>query len=272
MNLDSVNQQGLILLGCGKMGSAMLQGWLADGLDASAVYVLDPYPSDWLQGLKDIHINSDLPDHPAVCVIAVKPQMMGEALPKLLPIAKTDCVFLSIAAGTPIVSFEQILGQGARIVRAMPNTPAAIGRGISALIGNQQVSEANLRLCQTLLDAVGETIVLEDETQMDAVTAVSGSGPAYVFHLVETLAKAGQEQGLPKDMAMKLALATVSGAGALAQGASEDASQLRINVTSPGGTTQAALDVLMDQEKGFPNLLSKAVSAAADRSRELANG
>ena len=135
MGFDIVNQKGIILLGCGKMGSAMLQGWLADGLDKSSVYVLDPYPSDWLKGLGGININSELPANPSVCVIAVKPQMMGAALPKLLPIAKAECVFLSIAAGTSINSFEQVLGSSTKIVRSMPNTPAAIGRGITALIG-----------------------------------------------------------------------------------------------------------------------------------------
>lgn len=272
MDLDVINRKGLILLGCGKMGSAMLQGWLADGLKPSSVYIVDPYPNDWVSGLSDIHLNSDFPDDPAVCVIAVKPQMMGDALPKLLPIAQTDCIFLSIAAGTPIKSFEQVLGQQAKIIRAMPNTPAAIGRGISALIGNQNTSDTDLALCQTLLNSVGETILLDDESQMDAVTAVSGSGPAYVFHLIETLAQAGEQQGLSGAVSMKLALATVAGAGALAQASDESPAQLRINVTSPAGTTHAALEVLMDADHGFPNLMNRAVDAATKRGKELANG
>ena len=151
----------------------------------------------------------------------------------------------------------------------MPNTPAAVGHGISALIGNAHTTAAQLDLAEALLSAVGQTVRLDDESQMDAVTAVSGSGPAYVFHLIETLAAAGSAQGLPADLAMKLARATVAGAGHLAESADEDPAQLRINVTSPGGTTAAALAVLMDPDTGFPNLLPRAVKAAADRGREL---
>jgi len=271
MSMETVGRKGLVLLGCGKMGSAMLQGWLADGLPVSSVSVLDPYPSDWVQELasQGLNLNSDLPDDPAICIIAVKPQMMGDALPALQAVAQSDTVFLSIAAGTSIASFEEAFGSNSRIVRAMPNTPAAIGQGITALIGNA-TSEANdVELCETLLKAVGLTVVLDREDQMDAVTAVSGSGPAYVFHLIETLAQAGQAQGLSEQLSLQLAKATVSGAGALAMAADEDPSQLRINVTSPGGTTQAALNVLMDADTGFPKVLDDAVTAAADRSREL---
>jgi len=151
----------------------------------------------------------------------------------------------------------------------MPNTPAAVGRGITALIGNCLVDGIAMQMAEDLLRAVGQTVRLENENQMDAVTAVSGSGPAYVFHLIETLAAAGVAQGLPADLAMQLAKATVGGAGELAEKASEDPTQLRINVTSPGGTTAAALGVLMDEARGFPALLCEAVAAAADRSREL---
>jgi pyrroline-5-carboxylate reductase len=154
----------------------------------------------------------------------------------------------------------------------MPNTPAAVGRGITALIGNTASTDADLALAETLLSAVGQVVRLDDEGQMDAVTGVSGSGPAYVFHLIETLAAAGVAQGLPADLAMRLAKATVAGAGALAEAADEDPAQLRVNVTSPNGTTQAALEVLMDPETGFPALLDRAVAAATQRSRELARG
>ena len=154
----------------------------------------------------------------------------------------------------------------------MPNTPAAVGRGITALIGNAAASQADLTQAETLLSAVGQTVRLEDESQMDAVTGVSGSGPAYVFHLIETLAAAGEAQGLSPELAMTLAKATVAGAGALAEQAEEDPAQLRVNVTSPNGTTQAALEVLMDGETGFPPLLKRAVAAATNRSRELSRG
>ncbi len=271
MDFSDISNRGLVLLGCGKMGSALLQGWLAGGLNASAVTVLDPYPSDWVKGLvaDGLNLNADLPVAPAICVIAVKPQMMGDALPSLQALGNSDTVFLSIAAGTSISSFADTFGSQTPIVRSMPNTPAAIGRGITALIGNAHVTDSGLAMADQLLQAVGQTVHLSSEDQMDAVTGVSGSGPAYVFHLIETLAAAGAAQGLPADMAMKLAKATVGGAGALAEQADEDPAQLRINVTSPAGTTAAALDVLMDTEAGFPNLLSRAVKAATDRSKEL---
>jgi pyrroline-5-carboxylate reductase len=271
MSMQTVADKGLVLLGCGKMGSAMLQGWLSEGLPLKSVFVLDPYPSDWVQSLaaQGLNLNAKLPPSPAICIIAVKPQMMGDALPALLAVAQGDTIFLSIAAGTSIDSFENVFGADTRIVRAMPNTPAAIGRGITALIGNKISTVADVSLCETLLGAVGATVVLDAEDQMDAVTAVSGSGPAYVFHLIETLAAAGVEQGLPAELAMKLAKATVSGSGELASQADEDPTQLRINVTSPNGTTQAALEVLMNTETGFPKVLSQGVKAAADRSREL---
>ncbi|SLN43657.1 pyrroline-5-carboxylate reductase [Pseudooctadecabacter jejudonensis] len=271
MSMDRIARDGLVLLGCGKMGSAMLAGWLQGGLPPSSVWVMDPYPSDWLRGT-GVHLNTDLPDAPAVVLVAVKPQMMGDALPAMAALGGGSTVFLSVAAGTPIAAFEGALGATTPIIRAMPNTPAAIGRGITAIVGNAHVSDADVDMADGLLHAVGQVVRLTEEGQMDAVTAVSGSGPAYVFHLIETLAAAGEGEGLPADLALTLARATVGGAGQLAEDASEDPSQLRVNVTSPNGTTQAALEVLMDETNGFPALLRRAVKAAADRSRELANG
>ncbi|NOX74498.1 MAG: pyrroline-5-carboxylate reductase [Alphaproteobacteria bacterium] len=269
--MDQVNDRGLVLLGCGKMGSAMLTGWLKAGLRLENTYVLDPYPSDWVQRLaaKGLNLNTDLPASPAICVLAVKPQMMGEALPRLQALGGGDVLFLSIAAGTSIATFEAALGEGTPIIRAMPNTPAAVGHGITALVGSGNVDGAGMDLAARLLSAVGQTVRLEDEAQMDAVTAVSGSGPAYVFHLIETLAAAGVAEGLSADLSMKLALATVAGAGDLAENADENVTQLRVNVTSPGGTTAAALAVLMDDKTGFPPLLKRAVAAAAARGRAL---
>ncbi|MBT9384937.1 pyrroline-5-carboxylate reductase [Pseudooceanicola sp. CBS1P-1] len=271
MALERVAANGLVLLGCGKMGSAMLAGWLANGLAPGSVWVLDPHPSDWLKST-GVHVNDGLPEAPAVAIIAVKPQMMGAALPGLQALGNGTTVFLSIAAGTQIAAFEAAFGADSPIVRAMPNTPAAVGRGITAICGNGNVGEADLALAEELLSAVGQVVRLEGEHQIDAVTGVSGSGPAYVFHLIETLAAAGVAEGLPEEMAMQLAKATVAGAGALAEAASESPTQLRINVTSPNGTTQAALEVLMDEATGFPPLLKKAVKAATERGRELANG
>jgi len=271
MQIDDVAQRGLVLLGCGKMGSAMLAGWLSDGLPATSVWVLDPYPSDWLQA-QGVHINVDLPDNPAIILVAVKPQMMGDALPQIQALGNGDTLFVSVAAGTSLATFETVLGDKTPIVRAMPNTPAAIGQGITALIGNAHVTSDQLDIADQFLQAVGQTVRLTEEGQMDAVTAVSGSGPAYVFHLIETLAAAGTARGLPAEMAMKLAKATVAGAGALAAQTTEGPDELRVNVTSPNGTTQAALDVLMNDVDGFPVLLQRAVNAAADRSEELGRG
>lgn len=268
MALERVTQQGLVLLGCGKMGSAMLAGWLRDGLAPGSVWVLEPHPSDWLRGT-GVHLNAGLPPAPAIVLIAVKPQMMGAALPALAALGNGATLFLTVAAGTTIATYEQVLGAQTPLVRAMPNTPAAIGRGITAITGNAHATEDHLQLAETLLSAVGQVVRLEGEHQMDAVTAVSGSGPAYVFHLIETLAAAGAAQGLPEGLALQLARATVAGAGALAEQSDESPAQLRVNVTSPGGTTAAALAVLMDPDTGFPALLTRAVQAAADRGREL---
>lgn len=271
MSLEAINKHGLVLLGCGKMGSAMLQGWLKNGIAPASVTIIEPYPSDRLKELQasGLRVNVDLPPNPAICILAVKPQMMGEALPQIKAFGNSATVFLSIAAGTPISTFESVLGSKTPIIRAMPNTPAAVGRGITALIGNSLVDDAAMALAEGLLQAVGQTVQLDNEDQMDAVTAVSGSGPAYVFHLIETLAAAGVAEGLPAGLAMQLAKATVGGAGELAEQSDEDPATLRVNVTSPGGTTAAALGVLMDGDRGFPALLREAVAAAANRSREL---
>jgi pyrroline-5-carboxylate reductase len=271
MEKNRIAAKGLVLLGCGKMGSAMLAGWLDRGLPPSSVYVLDPNPSDWLQST-GVSINTDLPDAPAVVLVAVKPQMMGDALPRLQQMGGGTTVFVSVAAGTTIAHFESVLGTKTPIVRAMPNTPAAVGKGITAIIANPHVSQAQLDEADTLLQAVGQVVRLDEEAQIDAVTGVSGSGPAYVFHMIECLAAAGVAQGLPDGIAMQLAKATVAGAGALAETSQDTPAQLRINVTSPNGTTQAGLEVLMDEATGLPEMIRKTVAAAADRSRELANG
>ncbi|MGI3168755.1 pyrroline-5-carboxylate reductase [Pseudooceanicola sp. C21-150M6] len=268
---NDVARKGMVLLGCGKMGGAMLSGWLKGGLPASSVWVSDPYPSDFVKS-SGVHVNADLPESPAVALIAVKPQMMGDALPSMAALGGGNTLVISVAAGTPISKFEEVFGSGTPVIRAMPNTPAAVGRGITAIIGNDLVTEAHLALAEELLSAVGQVVRLESESQMDAVTAVSGSGPAYVFHLIETLAAAGEAEGLSPELALQLARATVAGAGALAEEAEEGPGQLRVNVTSPNGTTQAALEVLMNETDGFPALLKRAVKAAADRSKELSRG
>ncbi|MBE2277622.1 MAG: pyrroline-5-carboxylate reductase [Rhodobacteraceae bacterium] len=268
MSMERVARDGLVLLGCGKMGSALLAGWLKAGVPAKSVWVLEPQPSDWLQGA-GVHLNAGLPPAPAVALLAVKPQMMGAALPGLQALGNGTTLFISIAAGTTIATLEATLGAATPIVRVMPNTPAMVGRGISGLCGNARATAADLALARNLMQAVGEVVDLDGEHQIDAVTAVSGSGPAYVFLLIEALAAAGEAEGLSADVAMRLARATVCGAGELAWQSDETAAQLRINVTSPGGTTAAALAVLMDDKTGLPPLMHRAVKAAADRGREL---
>ncbi|MFU1479249.1 pyrroline-5-carboxylate reductase [Roseovarius sp. C7] len=271
MTMQSVAEGGLVLLGCGKMGSAMLEGWLADGLPPASVWVIDPRPSDWLKST-GVTINGELPESPAIVLIAVKPQMMGDALPKIAAMGNGETLFVSVAAGTSIAAFEEAFGAQSPIIRAMPNTPAAVGRGITAIIGNAQASAAHLDMAEGLLSAVGQVVRLEGEGQMDAVTGVSGSGPAYVFHMIECLARAGEAQGLAPELAMQLAKATVAGAGALAEAADETPAQLRVNVTSPNGTTQAGLEQLMDEGNGLPPLMARTVAAATERSKELARG
>lgn len=268
MNLERVAQNGLVLLGCGKMGSALLAGWLKAGLPPQSIWVLEPNPTDWLIGT-GVHLNQGVPPAPAVALLAVKPQMMGAALPSLVALGNGSTLMVSIAAGTSIASFEQVFGARTPIVRTMPNTPAMVGRGITGICGNAHAGAGGLALARALMSAVGQVVDLDGEHQIDAVTAVSGSGPAYVFHLIEAMAAAGTAQGLSPEVAMQLARATVCGAGELAFQSPETAAQLRINVTSPGGTTAAALAVLMDPDTGLPPLMDRAVKAAAERGREL---
>ena len=198
--------------------------------------------------------------------------MMADALAVLAAMGNGDTLFVSVAAGVTIANYESILGAKTPIIRAMPNTPAAVAKGITAIIGNACADAAQLDQAEALLKAIGQVVRLEGEHQMDAVTGVSGSGPAYVFHMIEALAAAGEAQGLSSDMAMKLAKATVAGAGALAETADETPSQLRVNVTSPNGTTQAGLEVLMNEATGLPPLMVATVKAATERSKELSNG
>ncbi|SOC04973.1 pyrroline-5-carboxylate reductase [Rhodobacter maris] len=268
MDFGDIESRGLVLLGCGKMGSALLAGWLGEGLAPAAVHVVDPHPSDWLKGT-GVALNTPLPAAPAVVLIAVKPQMMAEALPILQMMGGGATLFVTVAAGTTLATYEKILGPTTPIVRAMPNTPAAIGRGITAICGNAVATAAHLAEAEALLSAVGQVVRLEGEHQMDAVTALSGSGPGYVFHMIEAMAAAGEAVGLAPDLAMTLAKATVAGAGALAEVAEESPAQLRLAVTSPGGTTAAGLAVLMAEPGGLTDLITRTVAAAEARGKEL---
>lgn len=273
MDFGDVAARGLVLLGCGKMGGALLDGWIAGGLPTSAVSVLEPRPSPALEArvAEGLRLNADLPPAPAVAVLAVKPQMMGAALPRLAALGGGGTLFVSIAAGTTLAALGAVLGPATPIVRAMPNTPAAIGRGITALVGNAVVDAAGLDLAERMLSAVGRTVRIADEADLDVITALSGSGPAYVFLLIEAMAAAGEAEGLAPELALALARATVTGAGALAESAAATPpSQLRVDVTSPGGITAAALEILMAAD-GMGALMRRAVAAGAARSRELAS-
>jgi len=263
----------LLLVGCGKMGVAMLEGWHARGLTAAGCVVVEPSADPRIAGLAGIRLHADAEAiaadfRPGVVVLAVKPQSMDAVLPAYRRFAGPGTVFLSIAAGKTVGYFERGLGT-VPIVRAMPNTPAAVGEGMTVAVPNGHVSAAQRQACDALLAAVGDIAWVEDEGLIDAVTAVSGGGPAYVFLLIECLAEAGREAGLPADLAMRLARTTVAGSGALVRQSAEPAATLRRNVTSPNGTTQEALAVLMAAD-GLQPLMTRAIAAATRRSRELA--
>ncbi len=262
----------VLLLGCGKMGGAMLEGWLRGGLAPARVQVIEPAPSERLRALagEGLSLNPEAPERPDIAVLAVKPQMMAEAAPSLAGFGGGGTLVISIAAGTPIAAFERIFGPGTPVIRAMPNTPCAIGRGISAYVGNAAAGAADLARAAALLEAIGAAVALDSEAQMDAVTGLSGSGPAYVFHMIEAMAAAGEAAGLGPDLAMRLARETVAGAGALVAAEPETPpATLRQNVTSPGGTTAAGLAVLMEE---LPDLMTRTVAAAAARGRALSEG
>jgi pyrroline-5-carboxylate reductase len=262
----------LVLVGAGKMGCALLEGWLRLGLDPKTVAVIEPQPSGQIAAFAErgLRLNPDLRalDNAAVIVLAVKPQIAAEAIAPLKPIAGPNTLVVSIMAGRTLQFLSGAFQNACAMVRAMPNTPAAIGRGISVAVP-RGASPAQRELAHRLLAATGAVEWVEDEALMDAVTAVSGSGPAYVFLLAEVLAQAGFAAGLPLTLAAKLARETVAGSGELLHRSSLDAAVLRENVTSPGGTTAAALGVLMGRD-GLATLMNSAVAAATARSRELA--
>ena len=261
----------LLLCGAGKMGGALLNGWLLNGLDKKKINVFEPNPSEWLKSLANsgLKLNKKLQNKPGVCVIAVKPQMVYELFSKYNFADSTNTLFVSIVAGIKLQKFEQLLNNDVAIIRVMPNTPASINKGVSCIIANKSANEEQIRIVETLFAVVGHTIRLVNETEMDAVTAISGSGPAYVFHLIEAMAKAGVELGLDSKLAQRLAVLTVSGSGLLAEISEAGVSELRSNVTSPNGTTEAALNVLMNSDRGLVSLIREAAFAACARSKEI---
>jgi pyrroline-5-carboxylate reductase len=262
----------LVLVGAGKMGGAMLDGWLERGLKPKQISVIEPQPGKTLKALarRGLKLNpKGKPLAASAVVIAVKPQSAPEALPSVATYVGRSTLVLSIMAGRTIGFLEKSLPSGTAIVRAMPNTPAAIGRGISVAVANANISAQHRKQSSNLLAAIGKVEWVTDEALMDAVTALSGSGPAYVFLLAETMASAGIAAGLPPALATRLARETVAGSGELLHRSDVDAATLRQNVTSPGGTTAAALEVLLGPG-GFDRLLTQAIDAAARRSRQLA--
>ena len=265
--------QKLLLVGCGKMGSALLAGWLRHDIGNKDVLVIEPLDGKYLEKHFNVTVLDSLDKlnvefTPNIIVFAVKPQAMDGIVPNYGRFVRSETMFLSIAAGKPTSYFQRQLGDAAAIVRSMPNTPAAVGQGITVAYRNDSVSEAQKLIATKLLGAVGEVGWVEEESLIDGVTAVSGSGPAYVFLMIECLAQAGVKVGLDPVLAEQLARATVAGSGELARQSTDSASALRQNVTSPGGTTAAALDVLMGKN-GLQELMSQAVLAAEKRSREL---
>lgn len=264
------------LIGCGKMGSALLRGWLSSPA-IKHIYILDPIglPDEFEDFVPDRITFFDKPAlfagaHPkvSVFVVAVKPQILEEVCQEIKRTVSKDALVLSIAAGQKIANFEKIFGAEQPVIRSMPNTPAAIGQGITVACANSPTQDQQRKTATQLLQAVGMVEWISDENQMDAVTALSGSGPAYIFLLIEALAAAGVKNGLPADFSMKIARQTVIGSAALAQEDHSPVAQLRQNVTSPGGTTAAALAVLM-REDGIQKLFDEALSAATKRSQEL---
>lgn len=267
-----LNSLSVLLIGCGKMGSALLKGWLSNGLRPDLTTVYEPYPSQWLSGLvsQDLQLNAQPEAKPDIVVLATKPQIMETAVPECRLFGNGSTIFLSIAAGTLFSSLEKMLGEKTPIIRAMPNTPAAISRGISGIVANEQVNDFQLALAQNLMAAVGATVLLENEQQMHAVTGLSGSGPAYIFAMTEAMTQAGIDAGLPTKIAEKLARNTVAGAGHLMLESGEEASALREQVRPPNGTTYAGLKALERANTGLGDLMSKTIRAAQQRSEELA--
>jgi pyrroline-5-carboxylate reductase len=262
----------LLLVGAGKMGSAMLDGWLARGLNPRKALVIEPHPAQPVKALtrRGLKLNpKSKATEAAAIVIAVKPQTAPDAVPPLGAYAGKSTLVLSIMAGRTLRFLEEKLPPNTAIVRAMPNTPAAIGRGITVAVANGHVTARQRKLATDLLAATGKVEWVTDESLIDAVTALSGSGPAYIFLLAEAMTKAGIAAGLPADLAARLARETVAGSGELLHRSALDAATLRQNVTSPGGTTAAALEVLMGSG-GLDELMTKAIAAATRRSRELA--
>ena len=261
----------ILLIGAGHMGTALIRGWIKAGL--GPITAVEPNPSSRLRRLEGPNLVADLRHVPRqrwrACVVALKPQVLRAEAAKLRAIAASGTLMISIAAGTGVGFMAKQWGRKAHIVRAMPNTPGGIDRGITALYAAPTATARDRALAKSLLSAIGRTVWLKRESQIDAATAVSGSGPAYIFALVEALEAAGVAAGLPRAAAAVLARATVTGSGALLDADTRDAAELRREVATPGGTTEAALRILLGKD-GLEALMTRAVAAAKARAEELA--
>lgn len=265
----------LVLIGAGKMGTAMLQGWLEAGVTGDQVTIFDPAPPpETMAVIAQYSISHNPPlnsvDGVEAILVAIKPQMVDEVLPAMADLAKDNPLVVSVVAGKTIAAFRQHFGETTPIIRTIPNTPAAVGRGITAMAASDGVSAEQSKLATALLASLGEVVTVTDEALIDACTAISGSGPAYIFYMTECMTAAAKKLGLPADIAEQLARATVAGAGELMRATGTPAGVLRENVTSPKGTTHAALQVLMADEDGMKQLVIRATAEAEKRSRELA--
>lgn len=263
-----------MLVGCGNMGRAMLNGWIDEGVKPNNVVVIDPSVEN-LEKVSKLGCRGfssplliEEGYKPDVIILAVKPQVISDVLDSYKTYTNAGSLIISIAAGTRIQLFEESFGESAAIIRTMPNTPAAVRRGMMVSVANKNVGDDQKKICDVLMQAIGTTAWVDDENLMDAVTGLSGSGPAYVFYMVQAMAEAGVAAGLDADLALKLAKTTVAGAGELALQSGESVEQLRVNVTSPNGTTAAGLGVLMADD-GLVPLMKETVAAATARSKEL---
>ncbi|WCR12269.1 pyrroline-5-carboxylate reductase [Paracoccus stylophorae] len=266
--MQPFDKRGLGLVSCGFMGKALLEGWMARGIASDSIFVRDPNPSDWLRARDDLNLNADFPTDLAALVIATKPQILDRVLPDLTQFGNGQTVVVSIAAGAPVSLFETHLGTETPVVRVMPNQPAAVGAGVTALFANAATDADPIRLVRDLFETVGTVVDLPEEDLLHVVTGLSGSGPAYVFAVAEALAEAGTQLGIPADLARVLALQTVAGAGAMLGRPGADATALRKAVTSKGGTTAAGLGPLRTTG-ALNDLMRRSVDAARQRSVEL---
>jgi pyrroline-5-carboxylate reductase len=267
--MDNLVQRGVCLIGCGFMGRALLEAWMAKGLPAGSIFVRDPRPSDWLQAQAGVRINEPFPEAPAAIVIATRPQVVERVLPPLAGFGGGQTVILSIAASKPISVLASYFADGTPVIRAMPNLPATVGAGVTAFVANPATSKGQKDEVTRLLGAFGSLVELPDEELLPVVTALSGAGPAYVFAMAEAFAAAGAALGLPEELAHELAVRTVAGAGCMLAQPDADATGFRVAVTSKGGTTEAGMLEFMADENGIQDLSQRTLKAATERCREL---